>query len=117
MVAIGIGSAMYIGLGYFDNQSDFRRTKSKTTVRQKYSRLPHPFVFAGIIGIAFSLSAGPSIAALVLVGSNPITAILAVSLSVSIGLVVAASVFYTIPLIYWQAALKPEAIMNIPRLN
>ena len=109
MIALSIGSLCYISTGYYDNKVILAAKNPNNRDKNDIIRYRVRVCLATTIGIAFALSSGPSIATLIFSALTPISAILAVVTSIAVGIVVAAAIFYAVPLVYWQTALKPES--------
>ena len=103
---IGIVSYLATALLYSKEITEAQEPNEKTPLQIFNYRFR--LIVAIVLGASFALTAGPTLAsslvtALPMVGSGAI-----IPIAISMGLIVAASLYYVMPLVYWNIALKPS---------
>ena len=70
---------------------------------------------ATVLGASFAITAGPAIAQLIIASLAVSSPVFGVAIAVMLGGLVAFSLYYLIPLVYWDISLKPSYTFLLPK--
>lgn len=116
MIATTIGFTSYILLGIFDSKdiTAAQNISEKTTSDIVKTRVR--VLISVVFGSSFAIAAGPAIAKIIfatLVATSPVFAAIT---SIGCGLLLASAIYYVMPMIFWDAALRPSYRLDINSL-
>jgi hypothetical protein len=108
MISGAIGMISYLATALFNSRSitDAQEPNEKNALQVFNYRFR--IMVSILLGASFALTAGPTLAVALINALPMLSGAAAMPLAITFGMVVAASLYYVMPLVYWDIALKPS---------
>lgn len=108
MISFGVGMISYLATALFNSSAITKAQEPNEKSSLQIFNYRFRIMISIILGASFALTAGPTLAVALINALPIISGAAAIPLAVTFGMIVAASLYYVMPLVYWDIALKPS---------
>jgi len=115
MISAAIGFSVYLLCAVFNSKNITDANNPNESSIKSIINYRLRLAVATVLGASFAITAGPAIAQLIIASLAVSSPVFGVAIAVMLGGLVAFSLYYLIPLVYWDISLKPSYTFLLPK--
>ncbi|MBT4804189.1 MAG: hypothetical protein HON78_04245 [Legionellales bacterium] len=115
MISAAIAFSVFLLCAVFNNKDIINANNPHESSIKSIINYRLRLAVATVLGASFAITAGPAIAQLIIAALAVSSPVFGIVIAIILGGLVACSLYYLIPLVYWDISLKPAYTFVLPK--